>query len=247
MRLKDRVAIVTGSTRGIGEAIAKKFAREGARVTVCGRNEERARKVAMAIEQNGGEALAIVADVSQWEDAQRLVNATLEKWGKIDILVNNAGVTRDNLLLRMGEEDWDTVLNINLKGTYNCTRAVIRSMMKQRFGRIINITSVVGIMGNAGQANYAASKAGIIGFTRSVARELASRQITCNAIAPGFIETDMTAALDDKVKEALFAQIPLGRFGSPFDVAHVAVFLASDEASYITGQVIRVDGGMVMA
>ncbi|NOX38930.1 MAG: 3-oxoacyl-[acyl-carrier-protein] reductase [Calditrichaeota bacterium] len=247
MRLKDRVAIVTGSTRGIGEAIARAFAREGAWVVIVGRNGERAEKVAAEIREQGGQAMAVVADVSRMEDAQNLVKQTLDTWGKIDILVNNAGITRDNLLLRMSEAEWDEVLNINLKGAFNCTKSVVRQMMKQRQGRIINITSVVGQMGNAGQANYAASKAGLIGFTRSVARELASRNITCNAIAPGYIETDMTAALDEPVREALQKQIPLNRLGQAEDVARVAVFLASDDAAYITGQVINVDGGMVMA
>ncbi len=247
MRLKDRVAIVTGSTRGIGEAIARAFAREGAGVVIVGRNGERAQTVAAQICEQGGQAMAVVADVSRIEDAQNLVKQTLDRWGKIDILVNNAGITRDNLLLRMSQAEWDEVLNINLKGAFNCIKSVVRQMMKQRQGRIINITSVVGQMGNAGQANYAASKAGLIGLTRSVARELASRNITCNAIAPGYIETDMTAALDEAVRQALQKQIPLNRLGQAEDVAQVAVFLASDDAAYITGQVINVDGGMVMA
>jgi len=247
MRLKDRVAIVTGSTRGIGEAIARAFAHEGARVVIVGRDQVRAARVAEDIGNHGGRAVAITADVSRLEDAQHLVKQTLETWGKVDILVNNAGITRDNLLLRMTEAEWDEVLAVNLKGAFNCTKSVVRPMMKQRQGRIINITSVVGQMGNAGQANYAASKAGLIGFTRSVARELASRHITCNAIAPGYIETDMTATLEAGVREALQKQIPLNRLGCVDDVAGVAVFLASDAAAYITGQVINVDGGMVMA
>ncbi len=247
MRLKDRVAIVTGSTRGIGEAIARAFAHEGARVVIVGRDQVRAARVAEDIANHGGRAVAITADVSRLEDAQHLVKQTLETWGKVDILVNNAGITRDNLLLRMTEAEWDEVLAVNLKGAFNCTKSVVRPMMKQRQGRIINITSVVGQMGNAGQANYAASKAGLIGFTRSVARELASRHITCNAIAPGYIETDMTATLEAGVREALQKQIPLNRLGCVDDVAGVAVFLASDAAAYITGQVINVDGGMVMA
>lgn len=246
MKLAEKVAIVTGSTRGIGQAIAEELARQGAKVVISGRNGERAQQVAAAIQEAGGEAIAVQADVSHMEDAQRLVKETLERWGRIDILVNNAGITRDNLLLRMSEEEWDTVLQVNLKGAFNCTKSVTRQMMKQRQGRIINITSVVGQMGNAGQANYAASKAGLIGFTKSVARELASRNITCNAVAPGYIQTDMTAALDDAVKDSLKQQIPLGRLGTPEDVARVVAFLCSDDAAYITGQVINVDGGMVM-
>ncbi len=246
MKLAEKVAIVTGSTRGIGQAIAEELARQGAKVVISGRNGERAQQVAAAIQEAGGEAIAVQADVSHMADAQRLVKETLERWGRIDILVNNAGITRDNLLLRMSEEEWDTVLQVNLKGAFNCTKSVTRQMMKQRQGRIINITSVVGQMGNAGQANYAASKAGLIGFTKSVARELASRNITCNAVAPGYIQTDMTAALDDAVKDSLKQQIPLGRLGTPEDVARVVAFLCSDDAAYITGQVINVDGGMVM-
>ena len=246
MKLAEKVAIVTGSTRGIGQAIAEELARKGAKVVISGRNGERAQQVAAAIQEAGGEAIAVQADVSHMADAQRLVKETLERWGRIDILVNNAGITRDNLLLRMSEEEWDTVLQVNLKGAFNCTKSVTRQMMKQRQGRIINITSVVGQMGNAGQANYAASKAGLIGFTKSVARELASRNITCNAVAPGYIQTDMTAALDDAVKDSLKQQIPLGRLGTPEDVARVVAFLCSDDAAYITGQVINVDGGMVM-
>ncbi len=246
MNLQGKVAIVTGSTRGIGKAIAEELAKQGAQVVISGRNVELARTVAEAIQQKGGQAIAIPADVSQWEDAQALVQQTIQQWGRVDILVNNAGITRDNLLLRMSEADWDAVLQVNLKGAFNCTKSVTRQMMKQRYGRIINITSVVGLMGNVGQANYAASKAGLIGFTRSVARELASRNITCNAVAPGYIQTDMTNALDDNVKEALQQQIPLGRLGEPADVARVVAFLCSDAAAYITGQVINVDGGMVM-
>ncbi|RMF58400.1 MAG: 3-oxoacyl-[acyl-carrier-protein] reductase [Calditrichaeota bacterium] len=216
-------------------------------MVISGRDETRANQVRDEIVNSGGEALAVVADVSRMEDAQRLIEKTLEAYGQVDILVNNAGITRDNLVMRMSEADWDMVLAVNLKGAFNCIKAVTRQMMKQRQGRIINITSVVGQMGNAGQANYAASKAGIIGLTRSVARELASRNITCNAIAPGFIETDMTAALGEKVAEELKSQIPLGRLGSPEEVAKVVSFLASEDAAYITGQVINVDGGMVMS
>ncbi len=247
MKLAEKVAIVTGSTRGIGKAIAEELARQGAKVVITGRNESAAHQVAAAIQEPGGQAMAIPADVSRMEDAQKLVKETLDQWGRIDILINNAGITRDNLLLRMSEDEWDTVLQVNLKGAFNCTKSVTRQMMKQRQGRIINITSVVGQMGNAGQANYAASKAGLIGFTKSVARELASRNITCNAVAPGYIQTDMTAALDENVKETLKQQIPLGRLGTPEDVARVVAFLCTDDAAYITGQVINVDGGMVMS
>ena len=246
MSLKGKVAIVTGSTRGIGKAIAEELAHQGARVVISGRNAQLANAVANAIQQNGGEAIAIPADVSQMSDAQKLVQETIGKWERVDILVNNAGITKDNLLLRMSEAEWDSVLQVNLKGAFNCTKSVTRQMMKQRYGRIINITSVVGLMGNAGQANYAASKAGLIGFTKSIARELASRNITCNAVAPGYIQTDMTESLDDAVKQTLQQQIPLGRLGEPQDVAKVVAFLCSDAAAYITGQVINVDGGMVM-
>ncbi len=247
MHLTDRVAVVTGSTKGIGRAIALEFARHGARVVVSGRNQERAEQVCQEIRTNGGTAVAVIGDVANMQDADALMKTALDEFGKVDILVNNAGITKDNLVMRMSESDWDAVININLKGTFNCIKAVTRQMMKQRYGRIVNITSVVGEIGNAGQANYAASKAGIIGLTKSVARELASRNITCNAIAPGFIETDMTENLDEKVKESLKEQIPLGRLGSVEDVAKAASFLASDEAAYITGQVLNVDGGMVMS
>ena len=246
MDLANKIAIVTGSTKGIGEEIALEFARCGAKVVVSGRSAERAENVCKAIQEAGGEAIAIVADVSNMEDAQNLISGTVEKWGQVDILVNNAGITKDNLMMRMKEADWDDVISINLKGSFNTIKSITRQMMKQRSGRIINITSVVGQMGNAGQVNYAASKAGIIGMTKSVARELSSRGITCNAIAPGFIATDMTDVLDEKTKESLNAQIPLGRMGSVSDIARTAVFLASDDAAYITGQTINVDGGMVM-
>jgi 3-oxoacyl-[acyl-carrier protein] reductase len=247
MNLKDKVAIVTGSTRGIGKEIALEFARRGAKVVISGRNEERASQVCEGIKQSGGTAIPVVGDVSVVEDAQQLIDKTIEQFGQIDVVVNNAGITRDNLLMRMKEAEWDEVITVNLKGTFNCIKCVTRQMMKQRSGRIINITSVVGQMGNPGQANYSASKAGIIGLTKSVARELASRNITCNAVAPGFIETDMTDVLDEKVRENLKTQIPLGRLGSVSDVARVVAFLAGDDAGYITGQVINVDGGMVMA
>ncbi|HQV30312.1 MAG TPA: 3-oxoacyl-[acyl-carrier-protein] reductase [Calditrichia bacterium] len=244
--LNEKVAVVTGSTKGIGEEIAREFARQGAKVVISGRNADRADAVVKAIEKEGGTATAVVGDVSSGEDAKALIEGAVAAYGRVDILVNNAGITRDNLLMRMSEEDWDTVLTINLKGAFNCIKAVTRQMMKQRFGRIINITSVVGQMGNAGQVNYASSKAGMIGMTKSVAKELASRNITCNAIAPGFIATDMTDVLDDAVKSELEKQIPLGRMGEVSDIAKAAAFLAGDDAGYITGQTLNVDGGMVM-
>lgn len=246
MNLSEKVAIVTGSTKGIGKEIALAFARQGAKMVVSGRSAERAEQVCEEIKAGGGSAVAVVGDVSQLDDAQALIDKTVEIYGRVDVLVNNAGITRDNLLMRMKESDWDEVININLKGTFNCIKCITRQLMKQRSGRIINITSVVGQMGNAGQANYSASKAGIIGLTKSVAKELASRNITCNAIAPGFIETDMTGVLDEKTRQALLGQIPLGRLGQVGDVANAALFLASDDAAYITGQTINVDGGMVM-
>ncbi len=243
---QGKVVVVTGSTRGIGAEIAREFARRGARVVVSGRNEERLRQMEQELREMGAEAIGVVADVGKMDQAQHLINRAVEEFGRVDVLVNNAGITRDNLLMRMKEEEWDQVIETNLKGTFNCIKSVTRQMMKQRAGRIINITSVVGQMGNAGQANYAASKAGIIGLTKSVAKELASRSITCNAVAPGFIETDMTAVLSDEVVASLKAQIPLGRLGNVSDVARVVAFLASEDASYITGQVVNVDGGMVM-
>ena len=244
--LNEKVAVVTGSTKGIGEEIAREFARQGAKVVISGRNADRADAVVKAIEKEGGTATAVVGDVSSGEDAKALIEGAVAAYGRVDILVNNAGITRDNLLMRMSEEDWDTVLTINLKGAFNCIKAVTRQMMKQRFGRIINITSVVGQMSDAGQVNYASSKAGMIGMTKSVAKELASRNITCNAIAPGFIATDMTDVLDDAVKSELEKQIPLGRMGEVSDIAKAAAFLAGDDAGYITGQTLNVDGGMVM-
>jgi len=246
-RLDNKVSIVTGSTRGIGKDISLEIARRGAKVVISGRDLARAEEVKGEIENKGGKAIVIPADVSKSEEAQNLINKTLEIWDQIDILVNNAGITKDNLIMRMPETDWDEVINVNLKGTFNCIKSVTRQMMKQRSGRIINITSVVGLMGNPGQSNYAASKAGIVGLTKSIARELSSRNITCNAIAPGYIETEMTKKLDQKIKEALKERIPLGRLGQGKDVAKLAAFLASEDASYITGQVFNVDGGMLIA
>lgn len=247
MLLDGKVALITGASRGIGRAVAVGLAAAGAKVVInYAGNETAARDVEHQITASGGEALVVQGDVSAAAAAEQLVARGLEVFGRIDILVNNAGITRDNLLLRMKEEDWDAVLNTNLKGVYHCTRAVVRPMMKQRQGRIVNMASVVGIMGNAGQANYAAAKAGVIGFTKAMAKELASRGITVNAVAPGFISTDMTRALSEQVRQDLARQIPLGRLGSPEDVANVVLFLVSPWADYVTGQVINVDGGMVM-
>ena len=245
--LTGKTALVTGGSRGIGRAIALRLAADGADVAVCARQVEAAEAVAGELQALGVRALARPADVASFAQAGALVEAVLAEWGRLDILVNNAGITRDNLLLRMSEEEWDAVLDTNLKGAFNCCKAAARPMVKARSGRIINISSVVGLMGNAGQANYAASKAGLCGFTKSLARELASRNITANAVAPGLVpETGMTGELDEKALEKLMAQIPLGRPGLPEDVAHAVAFLASDQAAYITGQVLCVDGGMVM-
>ncbi|EHL06247.1 3-oxoacyl-[acyl-carrier-protein] reductase [Desulfitobacterium hafniense DP7] len=247
MLLNNSVAIVTGGSRGIGRAIALELARAGAKVVVnYAGHGEKAEETLSLIQEAGGEALAVQADVSQVEDVERLIQTTLKTYGKIDILVNNAGITRDTLLLRMKETDWDAVLDTNLKGVFLCTKAVSKSMMKQRSGAIINISSVVGITGNAGQANYAAAKAGIIGFTKSIAKELGSRGIRVNAVAPGYISTDMTESLGEEVREQVMTQIPLGRMGQPEDIAKTVVFLASPAASYITGQTLAVDGGMAM-
>ncbi|MCC7265088.1 MAG: 3-oxoacyl-[acyl-carrier-protein] reductase [Candidatus Latescibacteria bacterium] len=245
--LQGKTALVTGGSRGIGRAIALRLAAEGADVAVCARKVEAAEAVAGELQALGVRALARPADVASFAQAGALVEAVLAEWGKLDILVNNAGITRDNLLLRMSEEEWDAVLDTNLKGAFNCCKAAARAMVKARSGRIINISSVVGLMGNAGQANYAASKAGLCGFTKSLARELASRNITANVVAPGLVpETGMTGDLDEKALEKLLAQVPLGRPGLPEDVAHAVAFLASEQAAYITGQVLCVDGGMVM-
>lgn len=247
MLLDGNVAIITGASRGIGRSVAIELAKAGAKVVInYAGNHAAAKEVEDAVKAIGGEVLLIQADVANADAVDQMIKQTVDAFGRVDILVNNAGITRDTLLMRMKEEDWDAVINTNLKGIFNCTKSVSRIMMKQRCGRIINMTSVVGIMGNAGQANYAAAKAGVIGFTKSMAKELASRGITVNAIAPGFISTDMTAVLTDQVKHELSTQIPLGRLGTPEDVAGAVVFLASGAANYITGQTINVDGGMVM-
>lgn len=245
--LNGRTAIVTGASRGIGRAIALELAEKGAYVVVnYNGSGQAADEVVEAIREAGGEAEAYQCNVADFEACEKLMKDVMGRRGRIDILVNNAGITRDNLLMRMPEEDFDAVLSTNLKGTFHTMRLVSRQMLKQKSGRIINMASVVGVAGNAGQANYAASKAGVIGMTKSAAKELASRGITVNAVAPGFIETDMTGKLGDKVREQAAAQIPMGAFGKPEDVAKVVGFLASDEAAYITGQVLHVDGGMVM-
>lgn len=245
-RLKGKVAIVTGASGGVGRAIAAALAGEGATVVVCSRNLDSNTKIAEQINAEGGSAHAYQVDVTDADSVSALVKSVVEKLGRIDILVNNAGITADNLLLRLKEADWDSVIDTNLKGTFNCTKAVARTMIKQRSGKIINMTSVVAMVGNAGQANYCASKAGIIGLTKSVARELASRNITVNCVAPGLIRTAMTDALSEKAREQAFKLIPLGRMGEPEDVAEVVKFLASPASDYITGEVIRTDGGMAM-
>jgi 3-oxoacyl-[acyl-carrier protein] reductase len=244
--LDNQIAVVTGAGRGIGQAIALKFAAEGADVACISRTAANAEKAAQEVAKTGRRSLAIAADVANATDVQQAAETILKEWGRVDILVNNAGVTRDGLLMRMSDEDWDTVVNTNLKGCFLCTRAFIRKFISQRSGRIINIASVIGLMGNAGQANYAASKAGIIGLTKSTARELGSRSITVNAIAPGFIETDMTDVLNDDLKKGLLSKIPLNSFGSVEDTAAAALFLASPSARYITGHVLNVDGGLAM-
>lgn len=245
--LEEKVAVVTGASRGIGRAVALRLAKEHASVVInYNGSKEKADEVVREIEEAGGTACAIQCDVSDFAACEAFFQEVTGRFGRVDILVNNAGVTRDGLLMKMSEEDFDKVVNTNLKGTFNCIRFVSRTMLRQKSGRIVNMSSVVGVAGNAGQANYAASKAGVIGLTKAAAKELASRGITVNAIAPGFIETDMTAVLSEKVREATAAQIPMGHFGSAEDVADLAAFLASDEAKYITGQVIHVDGGMAM-
>ncbi len=245
--LSGRVAFITGASRGIGKAIALTLSKAGADVAGIDLNLDELKSSMKIIEDaTGRRTIAVQADVADPSSIEKGVEETIRVLGRIDILVNNAGITRDNILLRMKDEEWDKVIKINLTGTFNCTKAIIKGMVKQRSGRIISIASVVGAMGNVGQANYAASKAGIIGFTKSIAREYANRGITANAIAPGFIETEMTKALSEEIRDVLIKQIPAGKLGTPEDVANVAEFLASDEAAYITGQVIHVNGGMYM-
>ncbi|MCF7824564.1 MAG: 3-oxoacyl-[acyl-carrier-protein] reductase [Candidatus Marinimicrobia bacterium] len=244
--LTNKVALVTGSTRGIGHQIALQIAELGGKIVLSSRNAEDCQRVAEEFRSLGHTCIGVAADVSSMEDCKALANAALEEFGQVDILVNNAGVTMDNLMMRMKEYQWDDIMNINLKSVFNMSQVLLRNFLKLRGGRIINITSVVGQMGNAGQANYAASKAGIIGFTKSLAKEVGSRGITVNAVAPGYIATDMTDVITDDAKEKLFAQIPLGRIGDSSDVANLVAFLASEQAGYITGQVYNVDGGLVM-
>ncbi len=246
MRLSSKVALVTGSAQGIGKAVALLLARNGADIVVSDINLEKAEETAREIEPIGVKAMAVKVNVASLADVEQMIGAVMEKFGKIDILVNNAGITRDKLILRMTEEDWDAVLNVNLKGTFNCTKTVVRHMAKQRSGKIVSIASVVGEMGNAGQVNYAASKAGVIGLTKTIAREFAQRGINVNAIAPGYIETPMTEVLPEKVKEELKRLIPMERLGKPEDIAEAVLFLVSEESNYITGHVLKVNGGIYM-
>lgn len=250
MEFQDKTVIVTGSTQGIGREIAMKFALEGANIIINGINipeqEELAKSAVAEAESLGGHAAYILGDVSKPEDTDVLIKFAIDTFGKIDVIVNNAGITRDNLIMRMSEAEWDSVLSVNLKGAFNVIKSASRTLMKQRSGAIVNMASVSGVMGNAGQANYSASKAGLIGLTKTVAKEFASRGIRCNAIAPGFIETAMTDKLKDEIKEAYMKAIPLGKFGQVEDIANLAVFLSGEKAKYITGQVINVDGGLVM-
>ena len=245
MILANKVSVITGGARGIGLAIAEKLAKEGTDIAICDVNDESLNIARSELEKTGRKVLTSKVDVTNFGEVQAFVQKILDNFGRIDILINNAGITRDGLLVRMGEADWDAVINVNLKGAFNCSKALAKPMMKQRGGKIVNIASIIGIIGNAGQANYAASKGGIIAFTKSIAKELAPRNINVNAIAPGFIQTKMTAVLPENVRNEMMKLIPLGKFGTPSDVADLVVFLVSDNSAYITGQVIQVDGGMV--
>jgi 3-oxoacyl-[acyl-carrier protein] reductase len=247
LSLEDRVAVVTGASRGIGRSIALELANRGAAVVInYNSSPGKANEVVAEIEKNGGKAKAVQADVSDFEAAQGLIQTAIDEFGKIDILVNNAGITRDQLIIKLTEEDWDSVIDINLKSTFNCSKAAVRPMMRKRFGRIISVSSVAGQMGNPGQTNYSASKAGQIGFTKALAREVASRKITVNAVAPGFVDTEILDAMTDEAKAAITGMTPLGRMGQPEEIAYAVAFLASDQAAYITGQVLAIDGGMAM-
>ncbi len=246
LTLEGKVALVTGGARGIGKEIALCLAKQGANIALCDVNLEETEKTAKEIRDLGRDCLALKADVTSLKDVQDMMDKILDKLSKLDILINNAGITKDGLVLRMSEQDWDKVIAVNLKGCFICTKVASKVMLKQRFGKIVNLASIIGIMGNIGQANYAASKAGIIGLTKSVAKELAPRGVCVNAIAPGFIKTEMTAKLPEDVQKKMLSLIPLGRFGEPKDVANLALFLSSENSSYITGQVIQIDGGMLM-
>ena len=245
-KLSGKVALVTGGARGIGKAICERLAEEGAALAIVDIMLEVAEETAKEFNDKGVQAIALAANVAKPEDADAAVKAVVEQFGKVDILVNNAGITRDGLMMRMSEQDWDMVIDVNLKGVFNFTKSCIRPMMKAKYGKIVNIASVVGRMGNAGQANYSASKAGVIGLTKTTARELASRNITCNAVAPGFIITDMTHAMTDAAQEAMLSAVPMARGGSAQEVADVVNFLSTDDSSYVTGQVIGIDGGLYM-
>ena len=243
-KLKNKVAIVTGASRGIGRSVAQEISKSGAHVVCVSRSEDDLLKISKKLNDEGFSSSSFVCDVSNSNDFKKLIDDTVSKFNQVDILVNNAGITKDNLIMRMSESDWNTVIDVNLKGVFNGIKAVSRQMMKQKYGRIINISSIVGLIGNPGQANYAASKAGVIGLGKAVSKELASRNITVNTIAPGYIETEMVEDIQETVKDDLFKQIPLGRIGKPTDIATAVLYLASDEAGYITGQTLTIDGGM---